>query len=229
MKSKLKILKPFFPVFIFGILMMACTENDPLDELGVAKDKVPFVDLISVDALYEAGDTINYSVLYWSDRDDITSLSTLIEEQTQLLGTLSVNDGAGEVVLEFDTVFVGDTPQQSDFQHDPLDYRTDLNQYVKPLDFTIPEAYQLWEIAGADEDSFLKVNELSFGSEIRSLILLQLQQNGVTTTWDDLAGITTSAELKIESTLDIRIRVSDQRGNFKESSVSSAKIGPLAE
>ncbi len=227
--SKIKILKPYFPVFIFGILMTACSENDPLDELGVLQDKVPFVDLTSVDALYDAGDTINYNVLYWSDRDDIASLSTLIDGQTQLLGTLSVDDGAGEVALAFDTVFVRDSPLQSDLEHDPLDYRTDLNQYVKSMGFTIPEAYQLWEIAGADNESFLKVNELSFGSEIRSLILSQLQQNGITTTWDDLAGITTSAELKIESTLDIWIRVNDQQGNFNESSVSSAKIGPLAE
>ena len=227
--NKLKIYTPFLTVLTLGILITACSENDPLDELGEEKGKVPFVNVSSVDAFYNAGDTINYSVFYWSDRDDIENLSTLIDEQTQLIGTLSVDDGAGSVSLEFDTLFITETAFKGDFDHDPFDYRTDLNQYVRAFAFNIPEKYQLWEIAEAEDANFLKVNSLAFGSEITALVLLRLAQNGISTTWDDLASITTAVELKIESTLGIRARVTDQQGHFNETSASNTKIGLLAE
>ncbi|TRX48612.1 hypothetical protein FNH22_28885 [Fulvivirga sp. M361] len=220
----------YIPLFLMlAGLILACSENDPISELGESKGKVPFVRLSSVNSLYSAGDTINYSALYWTDRDDVQSLSIILGDQTQLSGTISVDDGAGEVSLTLDTLFVTELALQDDLEHDPLDYRTSLNQYVRSLTFTIPAKYQLWEISETENDAFLKVNELSFSSEIQSLILTRLQQSGVSTTWDDLAGITTAVELKIESTLNLRARVHDQGGNFNESSVSDARIGALIE
>lgn len=226
MKTYIKV----FTLMILGVLAISCDTNDPLSELGEKGEKAPSIRLGGIESLYNAGDTITYSAYYWSTSDNFESLQPMLGDNTVLSGTLTVDDGSGELTISVDSVFENEIVAVGEkMAHNPLDYRTSLNNYVKSLEYIVPTSYQLWEIAEVSEENFAQVNELSFGAEIQTLILNELAANGVSTSWANLHTIATAVDLKIESNLQIQVLVAEQDGTFNESSEYGTKISTQVE
>lgn len=209
----------------------SCEENDPLSEMGtITTEKVPFVTISGMRSLYPAGDSIIYNTFYWTIDDDIDKLALLRGEQVIVEGSLTVNDGAGDVTVEISELFEAEIEQEgADLQHDELDFETARNAYNKPLLYEVPSKYQLFKIEEADEEAYAKVSELAYSEEIKAAILEKLNNKGVFVSWDELAGITEDVNLKIESTLSFQVRVFNKKGHYNESPVRNVKIGAIKE
>jgi hypothetical protein len=222
-------------IWLFMLLsagaFFSCEDNDPLSEMGnVTTEKVPFVTISGMRSLYPAGDSILYNTFYWGINDDIDKLALLRGEQVIVKGSLTVNDGAGDVTVQIDELFEAEIEQEgADLQHDELDFETARNAYNKPLLYEVPSKYQLYKIEEADEEAYAKVSELAYSDEIKTAILQELANNGVVVTWDGLADITEAVNLQIESTLSFQVRVFNKKGFYNDSPVRNVKIGGLKE
>lgn len=225
--------------------LLSCEKNDPFDELGevVGEGKVPFVTIANMSAAYSAGDTIDYNVFYWAAADDIDRLALRRGEVAALKGSLTIDDGAGPIMVELDTLFENEVSQLGDdLTHDPLDYETARNAYNKFMDYKISPEYQLLAVeyeqeeSGPDEqaemeEALVKVNSLAFSQEVKTAILTKLKTNGARSdlSWEDLDELITSIDLSIESTLVFQVRVYNEKGGFKDSAVRNVAVGTLLE
>jgi hypothetical protein len=222
-------------IWLFMLLsagaFFSCEDNDPLSEMGnVTTEKVPFVTISGMRSLYPAGDSILYNTFYWGINDDIDKLALLRGEQVIVKGSLTVNDGAGDVTVQIDELFEAEIEQEgADLQHDELDFETARNAYNKPLLYEVPSKYQLYKIEEADEEIYAKVSDLAYSDQIKAAILAQLKENGVDVSWENLAGITEAVNLQIESTLSFQVRVFNKKGFYNDSPVRNVKIGGLKE
>lgn len=209
----------------------SCEDNDPLSEMGnITSEKVPFVTISGMRSLYPADDSIVYNAFYWTINDDIDKLAFLRGEQVIVVGSLTVNDGAGDVTVEIDELFEAEIEQEgADLQHNELDFETARNAYNKPLLYEVPAKYQLHKIEEADEQAYAKVSELAYSEEIKAAILENLNSKGVFASWDELSDITEEVNLKIESTLSFQVRVYNRKGFYNDSPVRNVKIGALKE
>ncbi len=211
--------------------LFSCEKNDPLAELGtvVGEHKVPFVTLSGVQALYPAGATIEYNVLYWTINDDIQKLVLMRNEMVSLTGTFKVDDGGGEITVPISTIIETEMAQfGDDLAHDPLNYETARNAYNKAMQYPIPAAYQQLKIKDGELDKLATFNELAYAAELKQAILEALAANGVSTSWEDLPAIITAIDLTAESVLNFQMRVYNANG-FNDSPIRSVKIGALEE
>lgn len=211
--------------------LFSCEENDPLSELGkVTSEKAPFVTIANMQALYPAEDSILYNVFYWTIDDDIDKLALLKGETVLLKGSLTVDDGAGPVTVEIDTIFEAELVQEgADLAHDRLDYETARNAYNKAMIYEIPSAFQLIKIEDPTAEAFVKVDEHAYAPAVKSTILNALKNKGVVVTWENLPGITDEVALAVESTLSFQMRVYNKKGVYNDSPVRNVKVGALEE
>lgn len=237
--------------YFWGLMMLSatallsCEKNDPFAELGevVGEGKVPFVTIANMGGAYPAGDTIDYNVFYWSTADDIDRLALRRGEMAALKGSLTIDDGAGAINVELDTLFENEISQLgADLTHDPLDYETARNAYNKFMGYTISPEYQLLEVEYAQEESgdeeqaemkeaLATVNGLAFSEELKTAIMAKLKANGARSdlSWENLGDVVTSIDLAIESTLTFQVRVFNEKGGFKDSAVRNVAVGAILE
>jgi hypothetical protein len=235
-------------MMLSALALLSCEKNDPFAELGqvVSQDKVPFVTIANMSAAYPAGETINYNVYYWSVADDIDELALKRGEMLRLKGSLSIDDGAGEIEVALDEVFETEVAQLGDnLTHDPMDYETARNAYNRFMEHKISPEYQLLEIEFGEEEStglspeekaemeesLAKVNELAFSQEVKTAILEELKANGARAelSWEDLKDVITSIDLAMESTLIFQVRVYNEKGEYKDSTVRNVAVGAIPE
>lgn len=208
--------------------LASCEENDPFEELGeVVSGKVPFITTSGIQNLYAADDSILFNVYYWSAEDDIAKLALGKGEQVSIVGNITVDDGGGPATVAIDSLLEKEMTQEgADISHDPLDYETARNAYNKPMIFHIGPQYQLLELESPD--SLGSLDEVVYSQEIKSLIIKTLEDNGVlVSSWAELAGMTTSIELVVESTLSFQVQVFDAEGESNYSSVTTVKVGAI--
>lgn len=209
--------------------LVSCDENDPFEDLGKqVTDKVPFVTTSGIQNLYPADDSILFNVYYWAIEDDLEKLALLKGEKVTLTGSLSVDDGAGPVTIDLNSLVETEIEQEGEaIQHDPLDYETARNAYNKRMLYRIPQMYQLLEIE--DTSMLNEIDEVVHSEQVKAAIIETLSNNGIEVSWEGLADITTAIDLAIESTLIFQMRVYDKDGLYNESAVTEAKIGALEE
>lgn len=209
-------------------MLSSCEENDPLGDLGIVKgDKVPYVTISGMESIYPAKDTIVYNAIYWTVEDDIDKLELYKSEQVTLSGSLSVDDGAGAITVEFNEVIETEMVQEGEaIEHDPMDYVTSRNAYTKRMEYIIPAEYQLLELK--DETMLADIEKVKYAEDLKTIILDELATNGIVADWDDLAGIATAVGLKIESNLNFQMRVYNAKG-YNDSAARKVIVDAIEE
>lgn len=134
----------------------ACTENDPLADLGDAKDFMPTAYFYNPKATVDAGAPAELTVEYWSRKDDVKRLEVLRKyERTQTYKlevelaasnkpTVTVSAAADKE--DWKSVFV----KEADFV---ADWQTHRSAYVSTIEHAVEPALAKQTVAKADQIS----------------------------------------------------------------------------